>query len=98
MAVMRSEFSEPAAESMLRADLTAKPESVLPFPSETDCSGNGFAVPTRIATFVSFDRRLSATTYHQRPDRYRQLEASLGNMPRIARAALHDAVRIRVTN
>jgi len=70
---------------MLRADLTAKPESVLPFPSETDCSGNGFAVPTRIATFVSFDRRLSATTYHQRPDRYRQLEASLGNMPRIAR-------------
>ena len=44
-----------------------------------------FALPTRLATFVSFDRQVAATAFHQRPDRYRHLEASLGSAPRIAR-------------
>jgi len=43
------------------------------------------AAPTGVTTFVSFDRRVRATTYHQRPDRYRHLEAPLGSVPRIAR-------------
>lgn len=71
---------------MLRADL-ARRQSQLPPASGIDSSRNRFDVPTRLTTFHSFGRRLSVTTYHQRPDRYRQLEASLGNIPRIARGA-----------
>ena len=39
----------------------------------------------RQSRFVSFDGAVSLSTWHQRPDRYRNLEQDLGNMPRIAR-------------
>ena len=35
--------------------------------------------------FVSFDGFVSLSTWHQRPDRYRQLEQGLGTAPRISR-------------
>lgn len=44
-------------------------------------------VPTREARFRSFDGRVGATTLHQRPDRYRQLDETLGTAPRIARGS-----------
>jgi decaprenylphospho-beta-D-ribofuranose 2-oxidase len=42
-------------------------------------------VPARRGTFVSFDRSTTIETLEQRPDRYRQLAADLGDRPRIAR-------------
>jgi decaprenylphospho-beta-D-ribofuranose 2-oxidase len=44
-----------------------------------------FALPTRLSKFVSFDGRVIVTTFHQRPDRYRQLEVTPESIPRIAR-------------
>lgn len=46
-----------------------------------------FALATRQSTFTSFDGRVSAVAYHQRPDRYRHLEAEHGARPRIPRGA-----------
>lgn len=45
-------------------------------------------VPTRLSSFRSFDGQVAAVARHQRPDRYRQLEAAgVEEMPRIARGA-----------
>ncbi len=45
------------------------------------------AAPLRISRFVSFDGAMAISTMHQRPDRYRQLEADLGPAKRIPRGA-----------
>ncbi|MBK7792755.1 MAG: flippase-like domain-containing protein [Betaproteobacteria bacterium] len=48
-------------------------------------SGDAFAL--RTSRFVSFDGAVSLSSLHQRPDRYRHLEADLGGGKRIARGA-----------
>ena len=45
------------------------------------------APPLRRSRFVSFDGFVSLSTWHQRPDRYRQLAQDLGAAPRISRGA-----------
>src|SRR5437879_3197893 len=46
-----------------------------------------FALPTRVSNFTSFDGRVKATAFHQRPDRYRHLVAAQHSIPRIARGS-----------
>lgn len=48
-------------------------------------SGDAFAL--RTSRFVSFDGAVALSSLHQRPDRYRHLEADLGGGKRIARGA-----------
>jgi decaprenylphospho-beta-D-ribofuranose 2-oxidase len=64
---------------------------VEPRPGGAECPGvasrPGIPAPLRQSRFVSFDGAVSLTTSHQRPDRYRHLEADLGTRKRIARGA-----------
>ncbi len=67
---------------MTRATAAARPVR------ESEDARRRSVVPTRLSSFRSFDGQAAAVTWHQRPDRYRQLEASDGGeMPRIARGA-----------
>ncbi len=45
------------------------------------------ATALRRSRFISFDGAVSMSSLHQRPDRYRHLEADLGREKRIARGA-----------
>ena len=45
------------------------------------------ATALRRSRFISFDGAVSMSSLHQRPDRYRHLEADLGGEKRIARGA-----------
>ena len=53
-----------------------------------EAAGRPAAVPTRTSAFHSFDGQVVRVALHQRPDRYRQLEAAgFEGMTRIARGA-----------
>src|SRR5260221_12874337 len=51
------------------------------------CPMTAPGVVLRQSRFLTFDGAVSVVTAHQRPDRFRQLQADLGEAKRIARGA-----------
>lgn len=74
--------------------MTSAPKAKLSIASDQQAGGSSedirqrALVPTRLSSFRSFDGQVAAVAWHQRPDRYRQLEATgIEDVPRIARGA-----------